>query len=200
MNVSGLSPTSFVSVTFVNGKLNSLTDMQMELISTQIVSRISCSLGPAGKGRAMQQQHGAGASPAAKLMMQLLNKRGQQQFLSVENEMKFLGEGISVIGEEIKKAFSNPESFLRDGVLLKLSESGTAGNYPIGSLQEIAAKISLTITGIDVPDQYRIRLKLDPEATQQKNNLVFSLTEESQHVELSKITFTIQELEEDFKV
>ncbi len=116
------------------------------------------------------------------------------QFLSDEQAERFQEEALRPVEAAISDSFSEPDEFLEDGTRFHLSEY-----RPMGFLAETAEEIGLELTVLDVPPKYCVRLKLDKALTQEKSDLVFALTEESDKVEFSRKTFTISELERNFR-
>ena len=94
------------------------------------------------------------------------------------------------VREKIRQSFSTPADFLEQGMRLELTDY-----HPVGILAESAEEIGLKITLLDVPPRYEIEMKLDQELTRERGKLVFTLIQTSGGVELSKESFTIQELE-----
>jgi hypothetical protein len=97
------------------------------------------------------------------------------------------------IKEAIVKSFATPLGFLRDGLSFQLS-----ANEPTEMVKRIAQVVALDINLFHVPAHYRIALHIDALLSQEQSELVFSLTESSENIELSKRTFTIESLEQKF--
>ena len=65
---------------------------------------------------------------------------------------------------------------------------------PSDFISEAATKSGFELTLLDVPLKYFVELKLDKELTQQRRELVFVLSNTSDDIEISKSTFTLNEL------
>lgn len=193
-----------LSIKEITEKLTSIDALQIELIGLEIANNVLNNLGPIGTARVMQkvmQKKGASMSgPMAIIMRMNIKsaqediKEGKSQFLSELKAAEFLSLALHPIKDAITERLSTPDSFIQSGTLFKLSDYD-----PAGFLKETADKMGLDITMNDVPNKYYVFLTLDKEATQEKSELVFALTERSQDVEFSNRKFTISELEQNFR-
>ncbi|NGX38240.1 MAG: hypothetical protein K1000chlam2_01412, partial [Chlamydiae bacterium] len=107
------------------------------------------------------------------------------------------GYTFTDIKYQIKEMFSFcSQSFQRDGFPLEISKYHPNITFKemaqLGVLQELAKENKLGLTPLEAPNKWKILLTLDKELTQEKAELVFSLTQTSNGIEFSKETFTIK--------
>lgn len=188
-----------ISLKEILDKISKITDKTIELIGAKIVSVIPGRLGAANKNQVEFEigSKGKGFDHPIRIMMLRMmltqakaGKKNTKQLFSLDQLGQFYIKALQPIKSEIAAAFSNSSLFEEFGLYFKLSD-----DEPMGILAQMSKELNLDITMLDVPQKYQIHLKLDPELTKQKSDLVFAMTEESDGVEFSRTTFTIEELE-----
>ena len=193
-----------LTVQDIGKKISAIDAVQIELIGSKIIEQVMNNLGTVGKARVAQQimqKRGASSSGPMDIMMRMTMMHakmdmegGEAQFFSEKNAAKFLLSALWPVKEKIEKSFSRPDWFLEYGAHFQIS------NYePTGFLRETSEKTGIEVTINDVPSKYYVFLKLDKELTQQKSELVFSLTQKSDGVEFAQETFTLTELMQSFE-
>ncbi len=120
---------------------------------------------------------------------------GNTKFLSDTDFVKFCLAAATSIKPIITDSFSRPNWFLESGILFEISDSDFE---PRGFLSVSARKIGIDLTSCDVPSEYAIYLKLDKDLMLENPELVFVLIGTSEGVVISRKTFTIKELEQQF--
>jgi hypothetical protein len=137
-----------------------------------------------------------GTSERIKMMLAKRDiKKEEAPFQSDIDMARFMQIALWPVIKKITDSFSTPLSFLEDGLEFQISDNG-----PMGFVKETAEKFNIEITLDDIPRKYFVTLKLDENLTNytnEKSDLIFVLTEESEGIEFSKRTFTIKELEQE---
>jgi hypothetical protein len=194
----------------ISEKISSIDALEIELLSRKIITRIMKNLGDTNVNRIEQKINNINLEKSPSLVSMMaalylalegmggeiqLNIEGRKPtFLSKKDANKFMLEALSPMQKEIANSFSTPSIFLEDGICFQISDQ----YEPMGFVSKAAETIGVDLT-FQIPHTYRVRLKLDEQLTQKKSDLVFSLTGESRGIEISKETFTIKKLEEEFR-
>lgn len=187
----------------VSEQIRSITVRQIELIGLKMSEQVVKRLGPIAREsivRQVAEKKGAFQNEMMHILMlqnqmlrQSVAESGEEKFLSDKEKGFFLQAALNHFKERITASFSMPQDFLDSQLAFKLSEY-----EPMGILKEVASNVKIALSLVDVPCRYYISLKLDQELTQKKADLVFTIIEESEDVEFSKISFTITDLEKSW--
>lgn len=209
MDPLGFSPTSHVSMEIEEKKVSSnniekmiasVDALQIELIGSKICEKIVNNLGTVPRARIMQQvvKEKDFADHFSKMVFLMATHAADEdmekgkRFLTEDQAGSFLLYLLWPVKDLITGGFSRPHHFVKAGVTFEISDY-----EPTEMINKIAKKIGVEITLVQVPHKYSIYLKLDEKLTSEKSQLVFNLIGVSQGVEVSKETFTINELEEE---
>lgn len=188
-----------ISVRHMKLDIEKIEDLQIELIGLQIALAVEKNLGYVGKARAAQlvmQKKGSAVSAHENILFRQTMMHAKMEmgkpFLSNIQAAQFQLGALWPIKKAIANSFSTAEQFLESGLCFKLSDY-----EPMGFLKEVAEKIALELNLTHVPPKYYVYLRLDRELTQEKSDLVFVLTEESEGVEFTRKNFSLSELEQE---
>jgi len=181
------------------GKISSIDAREIGLIGAKIIEKVVNNLGPLGKACVALELLKKGAPESYNRLPNdikiMFAKRhiepAHPLFQSDTDEAKFMLLALWPVTRKISDCFSTPLGFLRDGLVFKVSDE------PTGFIKETARQLGITITLNDIPAKYYVTLKVDTKLPEENSDLVFVLTEESEGVEFSKMTFTIKELTQE---
>ena len=191
-------------------KIRSITADECALITLLIVQRIMQNLGPIAKAHIGHQvmlsvpdhdllrmlstpeQIGARVEELIAAVKAMKAKR-TFFFKDQDQARKFTMASRRPVQNKIVDSFSSPHEFLEDGTCIQISDY-----EPSSFLKQLFQEINKEVTQQDVPVQYWINLKIDTLETQQRGELVFSLTATSENIEFSKEIFTLDELQKNF--
>lgn len=209
--ISGTMPASTqrvaeqpqLAINEIQKKISSIDALQIEWIGREIGWGILNSLGPVNQARIAQkvaQVRSKEEGPHADMMrrLELVAARsaidaGKGLFLSETDASQFLLAILWPMKEQIRNAFAFPENFLSRGTSFKISDY-----EPVGVVKEVAKKMGMQLTLLDVPLRGYFTLKLDQARTQEQSELVFSLIQQSDGVVFETQTFTLKALETKF--
>ena len=185
----------------INQRISSIDASHIELIGIKMIEPLIHNLGPVGKARVALEVMKIKEVPEGPMSVDMCItmmcakieiEKGRGRFFSDEKASEFMREALWPVKQKIAESFSESD-FFKTALELQISDYN-----PMGFVVGAAGRIRVLLTVNDVPIKYYLILKLDEQLTQEKSDLVFSLTEKSEGVEFSKQTFTVRELEEQF--
>lgn len=184
-------------------KIKNITPLEIDIFGIKIVNMILDNLGPSAKKRVEEKvKQTSGASAVAPhideflqqiLLSYTMSREQNGMFLSELDRAKITIKLLWPIKESLQGSFKkDPYAFLECRLFFHLSDYEPMEILSFG-------QTGIKITREDIPPKYSLCLMLEETLSEEQSKLVFSLIQESDHVEFNKETFALEDLFQDFR-
>jgi hypothetical protein len=186
-------------------KISSIQANEIEQIGVKIVEKIVNNLGPGRKAHILRQidqirpREKKPMPPLKGLIQSTALRAANRPFLTDEQTLKLMNSLLSSVKQKITQSFSTPGGFVDGGLFFQISDrreecepETTIADF----VSKGAKKAGITLSEENVPTQYCVRLELDQKLTQEKQALIFAVSQQSEGVEFARMTFSLRDLED----